>query len=267
MGDSGRLRQVLMNLVGNAVKFTDRGEIVVQVAKLPDDALQFSVRDTGVGIPTKKQKLIFEAFVQADNSTTRHYGGTGLGLTIASQLVALMKGRIWLQSESGKGSTFSFTGHFGIAEAKNPQPTAEDTKPKLRDLGKLKVKSLHILVVDDNPINSRLAKILVEKQGHTAVVAASGSHALRALAQESFDLALMDVQMPEMDGFEATQAIREGERGTLKHLPIIAMTAHAMSGDRERCLAAGMDAYVTKPVDRRKLFTAIAELFTPASLM
>lgn len=258
IGDPGRLRQILMNLVGNALKFTNQGEIIVRVMRLQEDTLQFSVSDTGIGISLEKQKSIFEAFVQADTSATRHYGGTGLGLAIVSQLVALMQGRIWLESKPGSGSTFYFTARFGMATAvavKDGIQVCEEHAPTAS------IRKLNILVADDNLVNLRLAWRLLEKQGHFAVAVGSGREALLALQQQNFDLALMDVQMPDMDGFETTKAIRAQERASGKHLPIVAMTAHAMSGDRERCLEAGMDSYVTKPVDSMKLFTAIAEIF------
>jgi PAS domain S-box-containing protein len=260
-GDPGRLRQVLMNLVGNAVKFTEQGEIMVQVKTLSGEMLHFSVRDTGIGVSEEKQKSIFEAFVQADSSSTREYGGTGLGLAIASQIVALMGGRIWLESEPGKGSTFFFTGHFEVVDGKLSQNSGDATF-KRQDTPAGDQKKLRVLIAEDNFINSQLATRLIAKQGHSAVVVESGREALNALDRESFDLVLMDVQMPDMDGIEATSAIREQERITGEHLPIIAMTAHAMSGDRERCLDAGMDAYITKPVDAQKLFDAIADLLT-----
>jgi CheY-like chemotaxis protein len=264
IGDSGRLRQILMNLIGNAVKFTQQGKITVLVRKSAEDdaLLHFSVSDTGIGIAAEKQKSIFEAFVQADSSATRLYGGTGLGLSIASQLAALMGGRIWLESEAGKGSTFHFTAQLEtIADAQLPaklpvQPDAPAARAK---------EALRILIAEDNPVNSRLAMRLVEKQGHRAVSVASGREALEALERERFDLVLMDLQMPEMDGFETTRIIRERERGSERHVPIIAMTAHAMSGDRERCLAAGMDNYISKPVDRSRLFAVIEGVSAPAA--
>jgi CheY-like chemotaxis protein len=234
-----------MNLVGNALKFTDQGEIMVHVIRLPDDALQFSVSDTGIGISAEKQKSIFEAFAQADTSSTRHYGGTGLGLAIVSQLVALMQGRIWLESKPGKGSTFYFTARFGLAAA---VPTKEQIQTRTEPTAAKPSRKLRILVADDNLVNLRLAGSLLAKQGHSAVTVSSGREALAALEQQSFDLALMDVQMPDMDGFEATAAIRKTEIITKHHMPVIAMTAHAMTGDRERCLAAGMDDYVSKPI-------------------
>lgn len=260
IGDPVRLRQVLMNLVGNAIKFTDRGEVAITVENSQEDPnetiLLFSVRDTGIGIAAEKQQSIFEAFVQADSSSTRQHGGTGLGLSIASQLVTLMGGKIWLESELGKGSTFHFTACFGIADDISVEDYGHTKRLEPRN-NSGKQRKLHILIAEDNPINSKVATQIVAKQGHTSVVVGSGRAALQTLKEEHFDLVLMDVQMPDMDGFEATSAIRRQENGTERHLPIIAMTAHAMSGDRERCLEAGMDAYVTKPVDGKKLLAAI----------
>jgi PAS domain S-box-containing protein len=256
IGDPGRLRQILMNLVGNALKFTNQGEIMVRVQRLQDNALQFSVSDTGIGISAEKQKMIFEAFVQADTSSTRQYGGTGLGLAIVSQLVALMQGRIWLESKTGSGSTFYFTARFGLATT---IPASDEIKPCEEHTTQTATRKLNILIADDNLVNLRLARSLLAKQGHSTVTVGSGREALAALEQQNFDVALMDVQMPDMDGFETTKAIRGQERISRKHLPIVAMTAHAMIGDRERCLAAGMDSYVTKPVDAGKLFAAIAD--------
>jgi two-component system, sensor histidine kinase and response regulator len=403
MGDPGRLRQVLVNLVGNAIKFTERGEVMVQLDADPDPepdpsgqiALQFSVRDTGIGISAEQQELIFKAFSQADTSTSRRFGGTGLGLTISSQLIAMMGGTLRVESEPEKGSNFYFTLHLPpsnelldeppradaavladlrvlavddnatnrrilsqtltfrglrptltasgpealdiltqasrqgnpypliIADVCMPQmdgyaliekikedpalqatPTilltssgnrgdgarcrelgvsAYLTKPVgeaelmesiLRVLGKKasgksapelitrhvlreSQRGLHVLVVDDNPVNRRLAVRIIEKQHYSVSAAASGRAALEELRKQAFDLVLMDVQMPEMDGFEATQAIRELEQHSGAHIPIIAMTAHAMEGDRERCLAAGMDAYVSKPISVEALLAAI----------
>jgi PAS domain S-box-containing protein len=256
IGDPGRLRQILMNLVGNALKFTDKGEVVVNVIKLHGETLQFSVSDTGIGISEDQQETIFEAFVQADTSSTRHYGGTGLGLAIVTQLVALMQGRIWLESKPGNGSTFYFTARFGQAAA---TPATDTMQAREERMAADPTRKLHILIADDNLVNLRLARGLLAKQGHSAVAVGSGREALAALEQQSFDLVLMDVQMPDMDGFEATRAIRAQERISHKHLPIVAMTAHAMIGDRERCTAAGMDSYVTKPVDAAKLFIAIKD--------
>jgi CheY-like chemotaxis protein len=402
IGDAGRLCQILVNLVGNAIKFTEHGEVVVRVEKedrAGDEVrLHFSVQDTGIGIPVEKQAVIFEAFAQADSSTTRKYGGTGLGLAISVQLVALMGGRLWVKSVPGQGSTFHFTarlrvGHGSVAgririppstlegmsvlaaddNATNRQileevlsrwrmrPTmasggaaalalleqaAAAGKPfplvlldahmpdvngfavakcikdspalasaavlmltssgrpgdleRCREMGiaahllkpvaqgellETVVRALHltleravghkasatevvaerhqplrILLAEDNLVNQRLAVGLLEKRGHAVVIAADGSQALAALEREPFDLMFMDVQMPGMGGYETTTRIRATEKATGKHLPIIAMTAYAMKGDRERCLASGMDGYVSKPILAAELFRAIDEV-------
>lgn len=403
VGDPTRLRQIMVNLVGNAVKFTEHGEVIVHAeeeSRSEDNAcLRFDVADTGIGIPVEKQKLIFEAFSQADGSMTRKYGGTGLGLAISSQLVQMMGGRIWVESEAGKGSTFHFTARFGVAEApqrkvvperpeklqgmpvlivddnatnrrileevvrhwqmkpavadggwtalaalqkatgagnpfplvlidaqmpemdgftlaekikNNPalagatvmmltsagqrgdaarcrelgiiaylikpikqsdlleailialgKPSQEAERPVLLTRHSLREvrQRLRVLLAEDNPVNQTLAVRLLEKRGHSVVVAANGKEALAALEQQRpFDLVLMDLQMPEMDGFHATAAIREKEKATGHHLPIIAVTAHAMKGDRERCLAAGMDGYIPKPIQAKELFETIEGL-------
>jgi signal transduction histidine kinase/DNA-binding response OmpR family regulator len=395
VGDPNRLRQVLVNLVGNATKFTDQGEVLVRVeaaSLAPAEArLHFSVTDTGIGIPKEKQRFIFDAFSQADGSTTRRYGGTGLGLGICSQLVRLMGGKIWVDSEPGRGSVFHFTARFALpaqasksspaepaavrdlpvlvvddnetnrrileailsgwgmkptlvaggpaalealqaaeeagkpfplvlldnqmpemggpelarlieqeprlagariimlTSAERPDGPVEDclTKPVtpsellnaiLKVLGtptgpreaapKLLPledprRSLRILLAEDNPVNQKLAARMLEKRGHSVAVAGNGLEALEALERERFDLVLMDVQMPEMGGLEAAAAIREQEKSTGAHIPIVALTAHAMSDDRESCLRAGMDDYVTKPVRPQELFEKV-EQFAPA---
>jgi len=433
VGDPGRLRQLIVNLSGNSIKFTEQGEVVVEVgveSRTEEEVcLHFAVRDTGIGIPLEKQQVIFEAFSQADSSTTRKYGGTGLGLAISSQLVAMMGGRIWVESPAtaprtdggGPGSAFHFTVRFSLSKAVLPKrltqpvdvkdlpvlvvddnatnrrileemltnwgmrPTVVDSgqaalvemrravasgepiplllldammpemdgfdlaeqikrQPELagatimmlssagrhgdtarcRKLGiaayltkpikqsdlldtiltVLRASSvetrepslgpqpplyesrrcLHILLAEDNVINQRVAVTILQKRGYTVVVASNGKEALAVAGREPFDLILMDVQMPEMDGFEATRAIREKEalsRSTLSprsstlstqdselrtpdselfHIPIVAMTAHAMKGDRERCLEAGMDAYVSKPLQVQQLFEVIESL-------
>ncbi|HEV7673316.1 MAG TPA: response regulator [Candidatus Angelobacter sp.] len=403
IGDPVRLRQVLFNLLGNAIKFTELGEVTlrVEVKENRQDGvcLHFSVRDTGIGIPTDRQKAVFEAFTQADNSTTRKYGGTGLGLTITSRLVALMGGRIWIDSERGQGSIFHFTAMFapgrtstidaaqlefadlrdlpvlvvddnetnrcflkdlllswglrptvtangyealatlehaqrsgtrfalvlsdlqmpmmnGFALAErirqNPElagatimmltsvgergdrtrclelgvkafltkpirqsalrqaissamssAVEQKAQPALiarRSLREAK-SNLRILLAEDNAVNQAVAKRLLENMGHAVVIATNGVAALKAvLEMEAFDAALMDVQMPEMDGFEATQAIREAERTSGNHLPIIALTAHAMKDDEERCLAVGMDGYISKPIRTADLFATLERL-------
>jgi PAS domain S-box-containing protein len=419
VGDAGRLRQVLVNLVGNALKFTEQGEVVVEVSvatggppvaeaaaggppAATEAALHFAVRDTGIGIPPDKLQSIFDAFVQADGSTTRKYGGTGLGLAISRRLVEMMGGRVWVESAPGRGSTFHFTARFGLAggprrwpaPAEPPalhglrvlvvddnatnrrileetlaawrlRPTAvADGHAALAELGQAAAdgepyplvlldammpemdgftlaehvrqapalagtalimlasggrpdeaararacgiavyllkpakqselldailtglnlaaprppaeapaplptpgRRLRVLLAEDNPVNQKLAVTLLQRQGHAVQVAGNGREALAALGHnggaapaEPFDVVLMDVQMPEMDGLQATAAIRERERGTGGHVPIVAMTAYAMKGDRERCLQAGMDRYVSKPIHPEELLRALAEL-------
>jgi two-component system, sensor histidine kinase and response regulator len=401
-GDPGRLRQILVNLLGNAIKFTPQGEVVLRVravARTPQDmVLHFSISDTGVGIPLDRQQSIFEAFTQADGSTTRTYGGTGLGLTISSQLVHLMEGRLWVESETGQGSTFQFTASFTLVNALATRATVPDAvdlrdlsvlvvddnatnrrlledmligwrmvptlaasapdalvalrvaqesgKPfplvltdfqmpdmdgfalaeaikadpalasptilmltsagqpgdaaRCRELGiaaylhkPIKRSELHgailvalggpsadgdraalvtrhslregrqsgrILLVEDNTVNQMVARHLLERHGYSVVVANNGREALAILdegALAGFGCVLMDVQMPDMDGLECTAMIRQAERMTGCHLPIVALTAHAMTGDEARCLESGMDAYLSKPIQEAKLFELI----------
>ena len=407
VGDSVRLQQVVLNLLGNAIKFTDRGEVVLSVrleaSEVDSITLHFAITDTGIGIPAEKQKVIFEPFTQADTSTTRKYGGTGLGLAITLRLIEMMGGRIWVESEPGKGSTFHFTAHFGKAaagvsigiladpavlenlrvlvvddNATNRQilqtnleywrmrpivaASAADalallhqarlagtpfallivdchmpgmdgfmlveTIQKSTELAGLTTvmlssggqrgdaqrckqlgiaaylvkpilqaellevvlavlgsrtdaaepaqlipnhslrkgsRPLRILLAEDNVVNQRLAMRMLEKQGHTVVIAGDGVMALAELERARFDVVLMDVQMPLMDGVEATAAIRKEERSTGQHIPIIAMTAHAMLGDRQRFLASGMDGYVSKPIHTQELFTAIENVLSLAA--
>jgi len=403
LGDAGRLRQVLVNLVGNAVKFTDAGDVIVEVAAATvtaDEAvLHFSVSDTGIGIPQDKQWQIFGAFVQADASTTRRFGGTGLGLTISAHLVEMMGGRIWVTSEEAKGSRFQFNARFGRHAAPAPEQsplpnlddlhvlvvddnatnrrileellgswrmsvTAADSAPaaltamrnavaqqrpfdlvltdammpevdgftlareiaadnllahskvimltsagispkRPRGLDRTIVRQLtkpvkqsdlmdaildafarvarrpsttqprmspapanrrlQVLLADDNPTNRKLVELLLEQRRHRVTAVCNGREAVEKAAKQRFDLVLMDVQMPEMDGFQATAAIRERERETGVHTPIIAMTAHAMAGDRDRCLAAGMDAYLPKPLRVDDLMATIDGFFPPSA--
>jgi CheY-like chemotaxis protein len=270
IGDPGRLRQVLVNLMGNAIKFTERGsiDVLVDSVKRADDNLEvhIAVRDTGIGIAEEHQARVFEPFAQADGSATRKYGGTGLGLAICTRLVEAMKGRIWLESALGQGSTFHFTARFALRGAsgqrqQSPYPQERNGQLHAVHNGRHDVAAIaspaRILVVDDNDINQRLTLCLLEKKHHTVTVVANGKEALEALDRERFDLVLMDVQMPVMNGFEATAAIREKEKGTGRRLPIIALTAHAMKGDRERCLDAAMDAYLSKPIQAEQLWEAV----------
>ena len=397
IGDASRLRQVLVNLVGNAIKFTERGHVVVHVALESDvvdeeeAVLRFSVADTGIGIPADKHRLVFQAFTQADGSMTRRYEGTGLGLGIASRLVEMMSGHIWLESTVGEGSTFHFTARVGVQQdaIRTPAATsavlaglrvlvvddsapvrtiiaemlrgwsvhavavdgavagfaalreahaignpfelavidvrmpgmdgfamarqlvdepalrrtrvvflttanARDDAARSRAVGAagcvrkpvfasalltavqgvlgprhgeaaaemavappLGPKPLRVLVVEDNPTNRRMVTVLLEKRGHTVVPVEDGLQAIAAVQAGSFDVVLMDVQMPRMDGFTATAGIRAWEKGTRGRLPIVALTAHAMKDDRERCIAAGMDAYASKPVEAEELFAVM----------
>ncbi|WP_338000657.1 response regulator [Bremerella sp. P1] len=403
IGDAGRLRQIIVNLLGNAIKFTSEGEVIMRVevdSRSADDImLHFSVRDTGIGISEDKRELLFKAFSQVDSSMTRKYGGTGLGLAISAQLIKLMQGEVWVESQLGKGSTFHFTAKFGLPKIRplrttpieieklrgvpilvvddnltncrllhemlsawNMKPTTvtngrdalrtlheayehgepfsivltdnmmpemdgftlaekirsraelvgstlmmlssadrrEDaarchtvgvdaylTKPirrtellhaimqckhvvsKQRETSEVKSSAnqptsengLRLLLVEDNPVNQRLAERLLEKRGHIVVIADNGRIALDLLEKDNlFDVVLMDVQMPEMDGFEATAAIRAREQSGGKHIPILAMTAHAMKGDRERCLEAGMDSYISKPLNATLLYDELDRL-------
>jgi PAS domain S-box-containing protein len=272
VGDAVRLRQVLINLVSNAIKFTEQGGVTVSVTAAerepallapPADSaeigLHIAVRDTGIGIAADKHAAVFEAFEQADGSTTRRYGGTGLGLAICRRLVDLMGGRLWLESAPGAGSTFHFTVRLQApreAVAAGPTAVVSGAAPR----------GLRVLLVEDNAVNQRLAMRLLERHGNRVRIAGNGREALTALAEATFDVVLMDVQMPVMGGFEATAAIRAGERAGGRRQPIIAMTAHALSGDAERCLEAGMDGYVAKPIHARELFDAIAAVCgAPAS--
>jgi signal transduction histidine kinase/CheY-like chemotaxis protein/HPt (histidine-containing phosphotransfer) domain-containing protein len=253
-GDPVRLRQVLTNLIGNAIKFTNRGQIVVEISvesmTRQEVALLVTVADTGVGIPSDRLHAIFEPFEQADGSTTRRYGGTGLGLSISQRLVQLMGGRIWAESMLGQGSKFCFTILLGRGASTLPNEIA----PSLPTL-----KGLQILLAEDNLVNQKLASLLLAKHEHRVTIVGDGQEAVAAYHSGTFDIVLMDVQMPAMDGLQATAEIRRLEASTGRRTPIVAMTAHAMKGDRERCLAAGMDGYVSKPIRPEELYQAIAQ--------
>jgi signal transduction histidine kinase/ActR/RegA family two-component response regulator len=250
LADQARLRQVLVNLLGNAIKFTSRGAVTLQVSHSASQ-LKFMVSDTGIGIPQEKQQTIFEAFQQADNSTSRRYGGTGLGLTISKKLVESMGGQIMLASEPGKGSTFWFTLDAPAVSA--PAPPAQRSET-------IAARPMRILVAEDNRVNQHLIIALLRKRGHTTVVAGNGVEALAALEQDAFDVVLMDIQMPEMDGLEAVRRIRKAETMTRSHLPVVAMTARAMAGDREAILAAGLDDYLEKPIQIERLDAVLGRI-------
>jgi signal transduction histidine kinase/ligand-binding sensor domain-containing protein/CheY-like chemotaxis protein len=265
-GDLFRLRQILLNLLNNSVKFTEHGEVCLRVdcgSREGNDVwVHFEVRDTGIGIPLEKQKLIFEAFSQAERSTTRRFGGTGLGLTISSRLVRLMGGELSVKSETGHGSRFHFTARFGtpVESVNAVESPSHASAPSNAVPEGVPAVPLRILIAEDNLVNQRVASKLLQKRGHTSVIANNGREVLSILKGASFDVILMDLQMPEMDGFEATIAIREEEKRTGAHLPIIALTAHAMDSYKTRCLQAGMDSYVTKPIQVKQLFETIESL-------
>jgi PAS domain S-box-containing protein len=275
VGDPGRLRQVLRNLLGNALKFTDRGEIGVR-AELLNEAtnvvqIRFTVHDTGIGMPTDQQSRLFESFTQGDGSSTRRHGGTGVGLAISKQLVELLGGEIGVASEPGHGSRFWFTASFGKASpAETPAPKPVVVQDRIiRSTPRIPLAApaacpqkpvpiathLRVLLAEDNEINQRITLRLLEKLGVPADAVVNGREAVQALEKRKYDLVLMDCQMPDMDGFEATAIVRSREVGT--HTPICALTANAMEGDRERCLAAGMDDYISKPVGLEKLQKAV----------
>ena len=255
LGDGMRLRQIIINLVENAIKFTPSGTIQVkaELCSLAEAevGICFSVIDSGIGIPADKQALIFEAFAQADSSTTRQYGGTGLGLAICSQLVALMGGRLWVESQEGSGSAFHF--NLGFKRTMQPMPVLPETVAPMAP----SLTALRVLVVDDNAVNRSVAAGMLGQLGHRVSIAANGREAVAAARGHRFDLILMDLQMPELDGLAATARIREAEVSLGRRTPIVAMTARAAEDDRARCLAAGMDDYVSKPVSKQQLLSAV----------
>jgi signal transduction histidine kinase/CheY-like chemotaxis protein len=264
MGDAGRLSQILINLIGNALKFTQTGRISVRVekeyAELDEFIAHFSVTDTGIGISPADQVSIFEGFFQADASHSRPYEGTGLGLAICAKLVALMNGHIWVESSKGAGSVFHFTALLKKAAPEHPR-LGEAGKHRLSgNLPQGQYGSrLRILLAEDNPVSQKVALKMLERSGHRVTITSNGQEAVAAYARHPFDLVLMDIQMPVMDGFEATQAIRDLEKDSGRHTPIIALTAHAISGYQEKCLERGLDDYLSKPVKISDLNAKIAE--------
>lgn len=262
IGDPQRLRQVLINLIGNAIKFTDQGEISVTVTELSRNSeqlcLEFCVSDTGIGISPVQQRHLFQAFSQADNSVTRSYGGTGLGLAISKQLVEQMGGTIRLKSRQGEGSCFIFTVILGIAEL--PIPEQLHANP-LDNSAFQNLRGTRILLVEDNEINRIVAKELLEKLGIVVDLAEHGAEALGKLKLNNYDCVLMDVQMPIMDGYQATRLLKEVV--TFKNLPVIAMTANAMQEDRQKCLQAGMVDYISKPILPPALYQILSKWVKP----
>jgi PAS domain S-box-containing protein len=266
VGDAGRLRQIIVNILGNAIKFTEEGSIEVYVRCLSQREercdIEVTVRDTGIGVSVEQQKAIFAAFSQADSSTTRRFGGTGLGLSISSLLVSMMDGDIWLESEVGKGSTFYFTVNLGMADEIEQSAYREGDVQLVETATATEggAPSIwRILLVEDNAFNQMATIGLLKKCGHSIDVASNGREALETLEENHYDVVLMDVQMPVMDGVETTRIIRHKEKDSGRHMPIVGLTANAMAGDRERYLATGMDAYTTKPVQSAKLLQALHE--------
>lgn len=267
-GDAHRLRQVLINLIGNAVKFTRQGEISVRITRQAEaedgTTLRFEVIDTGIGIPAHKLESIFEPFVQVDSSTTRAFDGTGLGLAISRQIVNRMGGRLWVESTEGRGSSFFFTAHFG----RGRRPSAPPSPPAPAHLGvdaprRPDGRAIRLLLVEDNAVNRELFSLILRRVGYEIVVAENGRLAVARWAEEAPGAILMDLQMPELDGLSATREIRAREQLTGAHVPIIALTAHARKEDQDACLAAGMDAYLAKPIRPGELLAALARILSP----
>ncbi len=268
IGDPLRLQQILTNLISNAIKFTDKGKIEIFVSLQSKSErevkLFFSVRDSGIGIAEGKLTLLFKAFSQADGSITRRYGGTGLGLAICAELVELMGGTIGVASSVGEGSTFYFTGNFLLASAGEEIGTPrKEILPLRSPVIQSSSCSMNILVAEDNPVNQKLISILLTRAGHKVTIAENGKAAIERLAKSNFDIVILDLQMPEMGGIETVKAIREREKSSgARRIPVLALTAHAFEDDRKTCYEAGMDAYLSKPIQRSELITTIDRLST-----
>lgn len=260
-GDPLRLRQILMNLLTNAVKFTEHGSVTLRVRQEDADSdddpprLRFEVVDTGMGIPAEKQSALFTRFNQMETFTSRKFGGTGLGLAISKKLANMMGGEIGCESEAGKGSTFWFTVQLPVVKSADSRPSPQEPAAT----GGPRTFSGHALIVDDNRINRLVSASMLKKLGMTTSEAQDGKEAVAILQYQSFDIVFMDCLMPEIDGYEATRAIRTHEKSTGKHQLIIAMTAQAMRGDREACMDAGMDDYVSKPLEMEDLISVLAK--------
>ena len=260
IGDPVRLRQILTNLVSNALKFTEQGGVHIELtaaAGQDDDRvrLDFVVSDTGIGIPADKQEMIFTPFSQAESSTTRKYGGTGLGLSIVMRLIEMMGGSISLESQPGQGSRFKFSIDYSRS---TPQAAVAAALGDMAPATAAGLQGLRVLLVEDTPVNQKLASMLLRKQGCSVTLAEDGQQAVAAIARETFDVVLMDLQMPNMDGIEATQCVRAREQAEgLAHLPIIALTANVLASDREHCMDAGMDDFITKPFKADEMTTIL----------
>jgi signal transduction histidine kinase/ActR/RegA family two-component response regulator len=268
VGDPVRLRQVITNLIGNSIKFTMQGGISLIIRETADDSreivLEFSVRDTGIGISREDQTAIFDAFVQADSSITRRFGGTGLGLSIVRQISEMMGGTVTVESEPGKGSEFCFTARFGLAQADTVAAKEYAGVPCQMPMEECGKKSLSVLVAEDLELNQVVIKRFLEKLGHRATVVSDGRQAVEYWEEGNFDLILMDIQMPVMNGLEAVQAIRRQERLRGGSIPVIALTANVMTDDINRCFEAGMNSHLAKPLKRADLIAAITPYVSSA---
>ena len=269
-GDVMRLRQILLNLIGNAIKFTERGEVALWVEHEPDASepglLRFSVSDTGIGIPLDKLEAIFESFTQVDSSTSRKYGGTGLGLAISKRLVELMGGRIWVESVADQGTTFYFTVRLRV-RTETPMPAREAMKQPAPHVMAGSDRELYVLVADDSIHNRMLLQAYLRSARYIVDIVENGAEAVGKVQDGHYDVVLMDMQMPVMDGYTATRTIRQWEQSQNRGpLPIIALTAHALSGDRNKCLEAGCTGYLAKPIKKEALFAVIAEHVQDAAL-
>jgi CheY-like chemotaxis protein len=261
IGDPTRLNQILLNLVGNAIKFTQKGEVKISVELANETVdsitLKFSVSDTGIGIPNDKLPSIFDSFTQATYDTTRKYGGTGLGLAIVKQLIELQKGEIKVTSEMNKGSVFIFSITYG--KSNNIQPIKEHNGS---ETGNKLIKDLDVLLVEDNILNQMLAKKVLTDWGWNVELAENGLIAIEKIRGQDFDLVLMDIQLPEMDGYEATHFIRKELVPPKSSIPVIAMTAHAISGEEDKCYQAGMNGYISKPFNADNLYRKISSVLS-----
>ena len=271
LGDPVRLRQIIINLVNNAIKFTHKGFVRVKVElvalKEKRCELLFAVQDSGIGIPADKHETIFDLFSQADDHTTRKYGGTGLGLAICKKLVEMMDGRIWVESKPNEGSSFKFNIMFDVASNQplSGAPGSQlDSSSGAQAAGRSQ-SGLRILVAEDNHVNQKIILKMLEKKGWAATTAVNGREVLERLNQQTYDIILMDDQMPEMTGIEATKMIRNEEKQTGNHVLIVAMTANAMAGDKEFYLKQGMDGYVSKPINREQLYAELEKLIETKS--
>ncbi len=267
-GDPTRIRQILINLIGNAIKFTDKGKIFIKVQMNRhtkyECTLLFEVEDTGIGIPEEKTDKLFQSFSQVDTSTTREFGGTGLGLIISKQLAELMGGTIGFTSLENKGSVFWFTVALRHQEAKHAGKKAKSTQSAPAAASSMS-SNIKFLIAEDNLVNQNVVKLMLKKLGHSVTIAKDGLEAIQLFEKEIFDVILMDIQMPVMDGEEATKKIRSMEKKTNNHIPIIALTANAMKGDKERFLKSGMDSYVAKPIRKEELLSVIESVLPAKS--